>query len=135
MLASTARILLEPRFQRISYRCAIVLYLSILIFGSIPGARADIAHYAPGGVLHSVAYSVLTALLFSGQTGNRAERAVTAVLTIMALGAFDEYVQSFFPYRSANVMDWAVDVIAGISSAALLWIVWPKLVDSSPCIR
>jgi hypothetical protein len=130
MRAFPANILLVPRFQLLSYRCAIVLYLSILIFGSIPGARDDIGQYASGGVLHAVAYSILTLLLFSGSTGNRSERAVKSVLTIMAMGAFDEYVQSFFPYRAADVMDWMVDVIAGFVSAAMLWALWPRLIDS-----
>ena len=108
MRALIANIFLVPKFQRLSYRCAIALYLLILILGSIPGARAEIGHYAGGVVLHSVAYSILALLLFSGNTGNRSERALKSVLTIMAMGALDEFVQSLFPYRSADVMDWAV---------------------------
>jgi VanZ family protein len=54
----------------------------------------------------------------------------------MAMGALDEYVQSFFPYRSADVMDWVVDVSAGIFSAAILRTLWPRFIDSEqalPC--
>jgi len=130
MRAFIATIFLVPKFQRLSYRCAIALYLLILILGSIPGARADIGQYAAGVVLHSVTYSILTLLLFSGNKGSRSERAVKAVLTIMAMGALDEYVQSFFPYRSADVMDWTVDVISGIVSASMLWTLWPRFIDS-----
>jgi hypothetical protein len=130
MRAFLANIFLVPKFQRLSYRCAIALYLLILILGSIPGARADIGQYAAGGVLHSVAYSILALLLFSGNKGNRSERALKSVLTIMAMGALDEYVQSFFPYRSADVMDWAVDVISGIVTATVLWTLWPRIIDA-----
>jgi VanZ family protein len=130
MRALIANIFVVPKFQKLSYRCAIALYLLILILGSMPGARADIGQYATGVVLHSVAYSILTVLLFSGNNGNRSERAVKTVLTIMAMGAFDEYVQSFFPYRSADVMDWAVDVSSGIVSATLLWTLWPRFIDA-----
>jgi len=69
-------------------------------------------------------------LLFSGNKGNRTERVVKSVLTIMAMGALDEYVQSFFPYRSSDVMDWTVDVISGIVSATMLWTLWPRFIDS-----
>jgi VanZ family protein len=37
------------------------------------------------------------------------------------MGALDEYVQSFFPYRHAAIGDWYVDVSAGIFMSALLW--------------
>ncbi|MBL8413501.1 MAG: VanZ family protein [Propionivibrio sp.] len=130
MRAFIASIFLVPKFQRLSYRCAIALYLLILILGSIPGARVDIGQYASGGALHSVAYSILTVLLFSGNKGNRSERAVKSVFTIMAMGALDEYVQSFFPYRNADVMDWAVDVISGLVIATTLWTLWPRIIDS-----
>lgn len=125
-----ANIFLVPKFQRLSYRCAIALYLLILIFGSIPGARDNIGQYAGGVLLHFVTYSFLALLLFSGNKGSRFERAVKSVLTIMAMGALDEYVQSFFPYRSADVMDWTVDVSAGIVSATLLWALWPRIIDA-----
>ncbi len=123
-------ILFTPKFQILSYRLAIVLYLSIITIGNIPGARADIGEYASGGVLHSIAYGVIAFLLFVGRNGNKHERVVKAMLAVMAMGAFDEYVQSFFPYRSADVIDWIVDVIAGIVSSAMLWTVWPKIIES-----
>ena len=63
---------------------------------------------------------MIALLLFVGSNGNRHHRATKAVLTAMALGAFDEYVQSFFPYRSADVMEWAVDVVATTTSSVAL---------------
>ncbi|MBL0167978.1 MAG: VanZ family protein [Propionivibrio sp.] len=130
MRAFIANIFLVPKFQRLSYRCAIALYLLIIILGSIPGARQDIGQYAGGVLLHFVTYSILALLLFSGFNGSRSERALKSVLTIMAMGALDEYVQSFFPYRSADVMDWAVDVISGIVTATVLWTLWPRIIDA-----
>ncbi len=129
MPAFLVRIFLEPRLQALCYRCAIVIYLSILIFGSIPGARSNIGEYAPGGVLHFVAYSTLLLLVFAGSSGNRSQRALKSVLTIMAMGACDEYVQSFFTYRGADVIDWAVDVMAGLVTAATLWTLWPRFIE------
>ena len=43
----------------------------------------------------------------------------TAIIALM--GAFDEFLQSFFPYRTATVKDWGIDVCAGLFASALLW--------------
>jgi VanZ family protein len=119
-----SRIRQAPRLQRLSYRCAIVLYLLILLLGSTPGAREDIGEYASGVVLHLAAYTALTVLLFVGSSGMRTGRAVKSMLTIAAMGALDEYVQSFFPYRTASVTDWMVDLAAGAFASTLLWKLW-----------
>jgi VanZ family protein len=37
------------------------------------------------------------------------------------MGALDECVQSFFPYRTAAVTDWMVDFAAGGLVSILLW--------------
>ena len=42
------------------------------------------------------------------------------------MGAGDELLQSFFPYRGAAVGDWLVDCSAALLTAALLWAVLPK---------
>ena len=122
-----SRFVLSPTGQKLSYRCSIAFYLVMVIAGSLPGARVDIGQYASGVVLHSLAYAILTLLLFVGSSGDRAERAVKSVLTVMAMGAGDEYVQSFFPYRTASVTDWAVDAIAGTITSVTLWRLWPRL--------
>jgi VanZ family protein len=99
---------------------AIAMYLTIITVGNIPGARADIGAYAPGAVLHSIAYAVLAALWFTGSRGGPLARAGKAVLAVAVMGAGDEFVQSFFPYRGASVHDWAVDVGAAIVAGILL---------------
>jgi len=119
--------LLAPDLQRLSYRCAWVLYGLIVVLGSVPGARADIGEYAPGVVLHALAYGTLAAVLFVGSRGDRRARAVKAALTVFAMGAGDEYVQSFLPYRSASVGDWLVDAIAGSAVSMALRPLWPQL--------
>ena len=96
------------------------MYLTILVAGSIPGARAEIGHYASGVVLHSLAYAILAALCFSAVGGTPGQRAAKAVLVVAAMGAGDEFVQSFFPYRGASVHDWAVDCMAAALACSLL---------------
>lgn len=119
-------LVLDPKLRRLRYGCALLIYAAILVMGSIPGARAEIGQYATGLVLHSLAYAVLTFLVFTGSTGSGRSRAIKSVLTIALMGAADELLQSFFPYRGAAVSDWLVDCNAAILTAALLWALLPK---------
>jgi hypothetical protein len=118
--------LLTNSHARLRYWTAIILYLMILVIGSLPGARQDIGQVASGLILHSLAYAGLTFLLFTGGTGSLAQRAGKAVLTIALMGALDEYVQSFFPYRHGAVSDWLVDCTASVLTAAFMWVLWTR---------
>ncbi len=120
------QVVLTSAHANLRYRAALVLYLMILVLGSIPGARSDIGAVASGLVLHSCAYAGLTFLLFTGSTGSAAVRATKAVLTIMAMGALDELVQSFLPYRHGAVSDWAVDTSAAVVTASIMWLLWSR---------
>jgi VanZ family protein len=71
--------------------------------------------------LHALTYAGLTLLLFTGSQGSTASRAAKSVLTIALMGALDEFVQAFLPYRTAALSDWLVDCSAGVLVAALLW--------------
>jgi VanZ family protein len=122
-----AAVLLDPRFQVLCTRSAFIIYLLILLVGSIPGARQEIGEYAPGGVLHALAYAGLTVLMFLGRGKNVAERALGSVIVAAALGAGDEFVQSFLPYRGASWLDWGVDIAASLAAAAAMIGVYPRL--------
>jgi hypothetical protein len=128
MTAMLSQLLTHPRLRFACLAGAALMYLAIVVTGNIPGARADIGQYAPGVVLHSSAYAVLACLCFLGSSGSPAVRAVKAVLTIALMGAGDEFIQSFFPYRGADVRDWAVDCASAILVSLLLCIVLPKAV-------
>jgi hypothetical protein len=121
------QLLFGERFGPLRLGLALAVYLAMVIGGSIPGVRADMAQVASGYVLHSTAYGGLCFLLFTGRAGSRNQRALWAVLAVMALGAIDEYVQSFFPYRRAALMDWLVDCSAALVATLLLWSCWPRL--------
>jgi VanZ family protein len=126
MPALLSLLLLDPRLRAARRALAIVLYLAIVIVGSIPGARADIGHYAPGVILHSLAYAGLALLWFTGSAGRTGARAAKAVLAVAVMGALDEFVQSFFPYRGADVHDWMVDCAAALVMSGLLAAVLPN---------
>lgn len=99
---------------------ALLIFAGIVIAGSVPGARAEVGEYASGIVLHSLAYAGLATLWFLGSGGTAFQRALKAVLAIALMGAFDEGVQSFLPYRSGAVHDWLVDVSAATLAASAL---------------
>jgi len=119
-------LLLDPRLNRMRYGAALAMFLAIVIAGSIPGARAGIGEYAPGVVLHSLAYATLALLWFTASRGSAASRSLAAVLAVAVMGAIDELVQSMFPYRGAAVGDWLVDCSAAVITCAILWLLLPK---------
>jgi hypothetical protein len=126
MNAMLHQLLLHPHFRTACIGCAALMYLLIIVAGNVPGARADIGHYASGVVLHGTAYAVMACLCFLGSSGSLAARALKAVLAVALMGAGDEFIQSFFPYRGADVRDWAVDCIAAILAVLALCAVLPK---------
>jgi VanZ family protein len=128
MPVTLSSLLLHPTLRRLCLAAALLMYLAIITTGNIPGARADIGRYAPGPVLHSIAYAVLAGLWFIGSRGGAFARAGKAVLAVAAMGALDETIQSFFPYRGADVHDWMVDCAAAIAAAGLLCFLLPKAV-------
>jgi len=119
-------LLLDPRLNKLRYTAAIVFFLAIVVAGSIPGARAGIGEYAPGVILHSTAYSVLALLWFTASRGSAASRTAATLLAIAVMGAIDESVQSFFPYRGADVRDWMVDCSSALMICAILWVILPR---------
>ena len=126
-----ATILLDSRFQHTCYASAMTLFLVIVVMGSIPGARQNLGQYASGLVLHSAAYAILSALIFLGNRGSASRRAICAVITIAMMGATDEYVQSFWSYRTAALSDWMVDVASGAVISTALWKFWSRMTANS----
>jgi hypothetical protein len=124
-------LVLDTRWRKLRIACALLMFTMIIVVGSIPGARADIGQYATGIVLHSIAYAIIAFLLFTGTTGSHALRALKSVLTVAAMGAIDETVQSFFPYRHGAVSDWLVDCTAAALTCMLLWIILPAAAPAS----
>ncbi|MFC3456642.1 VanZ family protein [Massilia haematophila] len=119
-------LLLDPRLRKLRYGCAIAMFAAIVVAGSIPGARADVGQYASGLVLHSAAYATPGPAVFTAGRGSAAARSRSSVAAIAVMGAIDELVQSFFPYRGADVHDWLVDCSAAVVACAILWMVLPR---------
>ena len=119
-------LIFDSKLNKLRYGMALFIYALVLVLGSIPGARAEIGHYATGLMLHSLAYAMLTVLVYTGSSGTASQRAFKSVLTVSLMGACDELLQTFFTYRGASVSDWLVDLTASIVVSAVLWAAWPK---------
>lgn len=113
------RFIPDERYEAFMFRSGFALYFAVVILGSIPGARAEAGEVASGLVLHFVTYSVIAFLLATGASGSASAKALKAFFIVAAMGALDEYIQSFLPYRTAAVSDWGVDVAAAL--ATVLW--------------
>lgn len=123
-------LVLDERLRRRRFYSAFLIFAAILIMGSVPGARAEIGQIGSGLVLHSVAYGSLAFLLYTGTTGSRNQRAVRAVATVALMGAIDEIIQSFLPYRNGSPWDWLVDCAAASVTASVLWRCMPQSIQS-----
>jgi VanZ family protein len=119
-------LLFDPRYGRLLHVVALILFAGVVVAGSIPGARAEVGEYAHGWVLHGGTYAFLASLWFFGSTGSAPTRALKAVLAVAMMGAADELVQSFLPYRSGDVRDWLVDVTAATLISTLLALCLPR---------
>jgi VanZ family protein len=114
------RLIVDEKNQTFMLRSAFLIYLAVLVFGSVPGARAEVGEVASGFVLHFFTYSCIAFLLFCGIDGQPPRKAIWAFFIVAMMGAFDEYLQRFFPYRSATVTDWCVDMSAGLFASVFL---------------
>jgi VanZ family protein len=112
MLNFLVKLLTAKRYQRLRLYGAFIIYLLIVGICSVPGTRQSIGEVASGLVLHSLAYAGITLLLFTGLDSALWRRTVFTFLIVAGMGALDECIQSFFPYRNGTVRDWYVDVSA-----------------------
>lgn len=105
--------------------------LIFLVLGSIPGVQQDVGEISSGFILHASTYSMITFLLFTGYAGRLSHKAIQAFITVAAMGALDEYIQSFLSYRTGAVSDWMVDVTAGFLTVSLLAILTTRRLRNS----
>lgn len=100
-------------------RCLLAAFLffsAMVAIGSLPGEAMALSARIDDKLMHFLAYSFLSGLIFVGLHGSLFGRAMRALLLIGLLGAMDEALQSLMPYRDANLIDWAFDMLAAITS-------------------
>jgi VanZ family protein len=111
----------DEQYERFMFRSACILYTAVILLGSIPGARTEIGEVASGLALHFFTYACIALLLACGLRGGAKRKAAKAFAIVAVMGAVDEFVQSYLPYRTAALTDWYVDISAGFLTALLYW--------------
>jgi VanZ family protein len=114
-----AAALVTPR-GRFCLAAAIVFFLAMLAVGSIPGKAQALNREFGDKLLHLIAYACLAGAIFLAFSRHRA--AIT-LASVALLGGLDEFIQSFFPYRSSNLADLLTDLTAAVLAIALLSLV------------
>lgn len=109
---------------------ASAFFILLVALGAIPGAADAVSERYGDKLLHTLAYSVMSVLYFHAYHGSKLARSTATVATIALLGALDETVQSFLPYRNASLTDWCFDVASALLIVLLL--AWRTRTLSSP---
>lgn len=99
----------RPGMARICLPMAGVFFAVLITVGNLPGLAAEMSDAFGDKRLHLAAYAFLTSLIYFSV--NR-RPALVALLGATALGALDEAIQSFFPYRQADLLDLLADISA-----------------------
>lgn len=119
MRALLTRLVPGNHYKTLMFRSGLMLYLAVIVLGSIPGAREEIGHMASGLVLHFTTYACIAFLLACGVAGNATAKAVKAFCIVAAMGALDECIQATLSYRDGAIADWIIDVSAALTVALL----------------
>ncbi len=119
MRALLTRFIPDEHYESFMFRSGLLLYLAVIVLGSVPGAREEVSHVASGLVLHFTTYACIAFLLASGAAGNATVKAVKAFFLVAAMGALDECIQSLLPYRDGAIEDWIIDISAALTAVLL----------------
>ena len=113
--ASAAR----PGARRAFTALAIVFYVVMLAWGAVPGQAQQLFGATSDKLLHFAGYGLIALGLYLGEPGARRQRAWRTIALVAVLGAVDEAIQLVEPHRTSDWADWATDVLAAVTVAAL----------------
>ena len=99
---------------------AITLFVLMLALGSYPGNAQALTEKINDKILHFLAYSLLTALIYLSLNSPKREKFIITICIMLALGLTDEYIQSMMSFRNASLLDLSVDLLAaGLMTSCL----------------
>lgn len=109
--------LLTPQNCR---RAALVFFAAMVLAGSVPGQAEALTSVIYDKLLHFLAYSILSALVYCAVQGGPLRRMLLTLVGVALLGAADETLQALFSYRTASLLDWQIDMLAACVTVTLL---------------
>ncbi len=99
---------------------AITLFILMLALGSYPGNAQALTEKINDKILHFLAYSLLTALIYLSLNSTKREKFFITLCIMFALSLTDEYIQSMLSFRTASLLDLIVDLLAaGLMTSCL----------------
>jgi VanZ family protein len=99
---------------------AITLFILMLALGSYPGNAQALTEKINDKILHFLAYSLLTALIYLSLNSTKREKFFITLCIMFALSLTDEYIQSMLSFRTASLLDLSVDLLAaGLMTSCL----------------
>jgi VanZ family protein len=99
----------RPGVARYCLPAAAAFFGVLVTVGNLPGLAAQMSDTFGDKCLHLTAYAVLTALIYASV---QRRPGLTALLVVAVLGGLDEWIQSFFAYRQAELLDLLADISA-----------------------
>ena len=107
--AGSASSFWRPGVARYCLPAAAAFFLALVTVGNLPGLAAEMSATFGDKRLHLAAYACLTLLVYASV---QRRPGLTALLVVTALGGLDEWIQSFFAYRQADLLDLLADISA-----------------------
>lgn len=99
---------------------AITLFILMLALGSYPGNAQALTEKINDKILHFLAYSLLTALIYLSLNSTKREKFFITLCIMFALSLTDEYIQSMLSFRTASLLDLSIDLLAaGLMTSCL----------------
>lgn len=96
------------------------IFILMLALGSYPGNAQALTEKINDKILHFLAYSLLTALIYLSLNSTKREKFFITLCIMFALSLTDEYIQSMLSFRTASLLDLSVDLLAaGLMTSCL----------------
>lgn len=91
---------------------ALIFFLFMIIVGSLPGNAQALTEKINDKILHFLAYSLLTALIYLSLSTTHLRKFTLTLSIIAILAMTDEFIQSTMTFRNASFYDLSVDILA-----------------------
>lgn len=91
---------------------ALIFFLFMIIVGSLPGNAQALTEKINDKILHFLAYSLLTALIYLSLSTTHLRKFTLTLSIIAILAMTDELIQSTMTFRNASLYDLSVDILA-----------------------
>lgn len=99
---------------------ALIFFLLMIIVGSLPGNAQALTEKINDKILHFLAYSLLTALIYLSLSTTHLRKFTLTLSIIAILAMTDELIQSTMTFRNASLYDLSVDILAASLIASCL---------------